>query len=473
MPRSRCLKIFLLLLVIVSSALAGSDPVDLFKRHRYEEAATLWERDIKSEPLDEKGVRSLKGLSMAFHQLGSLYNRLHLFSLAVSAEYYKGVFSEAKSALGLYYFGQVLYQNGSYDSAASSFDKAGKLGGTVIPEENEVFLSFAKDHGKTTGTSLANLKTNAAKWQLLDLSGADASAIPGDLKASSPRARRCRLSILARSSPIKVDEIHKALLAVIQDAENPEVSQDPGRNTQLNFYDPFVLETLSRAYAAISQGWQVRLLEEEKRFPGLQRKFATPRNLAETCLLRGQYSQALQYLGSDDNDVLNRIMKAKILGKMGKVAEARTLLDGVAADAKTPEILRELAESYYFLAIDFQKGLHLAKRALEDKDGTNYYRISAALLLATGKNDASLQEYAKGYKIEFRNRIDQIDPEYMADYSFAIFLTNKMRYEEVVETLFYLQKELPACRQMYYAMQGVSAGVARNYETQRIFRKGG
>jgi hypothetical protein len=68
--------------------------------------------------------------------------------------------------------------------------------------------------------------------------------------------------------------------------------------------------------------------------------------------------------------------------------------------------------------------------------------------------------------------MDQIDPEYMSDYSLAIFLTSKMRYEEVVETLYHLQKEIPACRQMHYAMQGISADEARGYESQRIFRKG-
>ena len=343
------------MLPLFSGAFAAQDPLDLFKRHRYEDAATLWEKDVRNSPLDEKGVRSLKGLSLASRQLGSLYSKLHPFSLALSAAYYKGVLSEAKSPLALYYLGQVQYQNGQWDSAASSFEKAGKSEGAKVPEENDVFLNYARAHGKNAGSG--SPKSNAAQWQALDLSGADVSAIPGDLKASTPRARRCRLSILARSASSSVEEIRKAIAAVIHDGQSPEISQDPGRNTQLNFYDPFLLETLSRAYLSVSQVWQTRLLEEEKRFPELQRKFGTTRGLAETCLLRGQYSQALQFLGPQDNDVPGRILKAKILGKLGKVGEARTLLEGATREAKSPEILRDLAESYYFLATDLQTGL--------------------------------------------------------------------------------------------------------------------
>ena len=350
------------------------------------------------------------------------------------------------------------------------------MGGAKVPQEDDVFLAYAtarrSNNLKPALTAKSNF-SNAAQWQALDLSGAEPSAIPADLKALSPRARRCRLSILVRSSSPMIAETYQALQMVLHDGQDPEMSQNPGRNTQLDFYDPFLLETLSRACFSLSQWWQMRLLEEEKRFPDLARKFSTPRSLAETCLLDGQYAKALQYLGPQDDDVEARLLRAKILGKSGRLSEARQLLQGVTREAKTPVILREVAESYYFLTIDLQKGLQLAMQALKDKDGANYYRISAALLLATGQNDAALQEYAKGYKIEFRNRIDQIDPEYMSDYSFAIFLSNKMRYEEIVETLYHLQKEIPACRQMHYAMQGISAASARSYEAQRIFRKGG
>ncbi|HAO99129.1 MAG TPA: hypothetical protein DCQ83_03685 [Fibrobacteres bacterium] len=451
---------------------AGEDPVDLFRRHRYEAAAAIWEKEVHGAVLDEKGVRSLKGLSMSYHQLGRLYSRLQPFSSAVASTYYKGILAEQKSALSLYYLGQLHYQGGRWDSAIVCFEKARKLGGDKVPEENDVFLGYATARKKKSANPALQPKSNAAQWQVLDLSGGEPSGIPAGLKAYSPRARRCRLSILSRSTIPLVNETYAALQAVLHDAGDPETIQDPGKNTQIDFYDPFLLETLQRGYFALSQWRQMQLLKEEKRFPELARKFETPSSLSETCLWRGQYADALQYLGQP-NDTEGRLLRARILGKQGKLSEARPLLEGAAKDEKNPVILREIAESYYFLAIDFQKGLKLASQALKDKDGASYFRIFAALLLASGQNDAALQEYAKGYKIEFRNRIDEIDPEYMVDYAHAIFLTSKMRYEEIVETLYHLQKEIPACRQIHYAMQGVSASQARNYESQKIFRKGG
>src|SRR3954464_1522016 len=131
-------------------AAASPDPVDLFKRHHYEQASALWEKDVRNAPLEEKGVRSLKGLSLAHHQLGSLYSRLHPFSQALLSEFYRGVLSQGQSPLALYYLGQVQYQKGRFDSAESCFEKARKSRAGKALEENEVFLAFAQARGKGT-----------------------------------------------------------------------------------------------------------------------------------------------------------------------------------------------------------------------------------------------------------------------------------------------------------------------------------
>ncbi len=461
---------------LILPALAGagpsSDPLDLLRRHRYEEAAANWEKDANASPLDEKGVRALKGVSLAYHQLGSLYARLHRFSLALGEEYYEGVLAGANSPLALYYLGQIQFQNSRWGDAVSSFEKARKQGGSKVPDVNEAFLAFARAKQKNLSDPGNLPQSNAALWQELDLYAAAPSAIPAGLKVDSPRARRCRLSILARSPEPMLPELRQSLKAVVED-QQPEVSQDPGKNTQIDFYDPYLLETLSRAYLIVAKWLQARLLEEEKKFPELAQKLFTRRNQAETCLLLGQYAEALEALGAEDNAVEARILRAKILGKLGKLADARALLEDVAQGTKNPAQIRDVAECYYFLSIDLDKGLQLSALALRDKNGANFYRTRAQLLMASDQADAAVQEFSKGYKIEFRNRIDQIDPEYMCDYSYAIFLTSKMRYDEIVETMYHLQKEFPACRQMHYAMQGISAALARGYEPGVIFRKGG
>jgi tetratricopeptide (TPR) repeat protein len=217
----------------------------------------------------------------------------------------------------------------------------------------------------------------------------------------------------------------------------------------------------------------LRIREEEKRFPELAAKFNTDEALAESCLRLGQYKEASVYLPKANTDFQIQLLKAQVLARTGKAGEARALLETLASGTKSAADRRDIADCYYLLGLDLDKGLKLAGMAVKDKNGPNYYRTYANLLFASGQTESAMQQYAKGYKIEYRNRIDQIDPEYMSDYAFAIFKTNKLRYEEIVETLYHLQKEFPACRQMHYCMQGISAGLARSYESQRIFRKGG
>jgi hypothetical protein len=247
---------------------------------------------------------------------------------------------------------------------------------------------------------------------------------------------------------------------------------DQGKNTQINFYDPFLLSTLSDAFYTLSKLTNLRIKEQERRFPELAVKFGTDLALAEAALRLGQVKEASAYLGSQPG-LQAGLLKAQLLARQKKAREAGQVLEELAKDLKSPSDRRDLAETYYLIGLELDKGLKLAAQAVRDRNGPNYHRTYAQLLFATGQTEAAIQQYAKGYKIEYRNRIDQIDPEYMADYSYAIFRTNKLRYEEIVETLYHLQKEFPACRQMHYCMQGISAGLARSFESQRIFRKGG
>jgi tetratricopeptide (TPR) repeat protein len=216
----------------------------------------------------------------------------------------------------------------------------------------------------------------------------------------------------------------------------------------------------------------LRIKNEEVKFPNLAAKFNTQFALAESCARLGQWKDALGYLGQS-MDFQSQILKAQIFANQNRVPEAKALLQTLANSSKSPSEQRDIADCYYLLRLDLDKGLKLAGQAVREKNSANFYRSYANLLFVNGQTEAAMQQYAKGYKIEYRNRIDQIDPEYMCDYSLAIFKTNKLRYEEIVETLYHLQKEFPACRQMHYCMQGISAGLARSYESQRIFRKGG
>ncbi|MDB5047635.1 MAG: hypothetical protein JWO30_706 [Fibrobacteres bacterium] len=472
--KTKGLLLFLLALLYLPSE-GKEDPVDLIRRHRYDEAVSAWDKDLDGGKLDEKGLRALKGKSLAYFRLGSLYGVYSTFSNAIMAEYYAALLESGASAIHYLYLGQIQYQSGKFADAKSSFEKAKKLGGAGpgILEMVDVFLFFARKRlGEATGEMNLGVKDNSSQWQAMELKGSGAGDIPQGMAGQSQRSRRCKLKILIRSNSSQVADVESTLKAVLNDAQQPEMYLDQGKNTQINFYDPFLMETLSDAYFTLSKLTNLRIKDEEKRFPELAAKFNTDQALAESCARLGQWKEAATYLPKD-GDIESQLVKAEVLAHSNKVGEAKSLLESVSNSAKNPSDQRDIADCYYLLGFDLDKGLKLAGQAVREKNGPNYYRTYANLLFATGQTESAMQQYAKGYKIEYRNRIDQIDPEYMTDYAFAIFKTNKLRYEEIVETLYHLQKEFPACRQMHYCMQGISAGLARSYESQRIFRKGG
>lgn len=460
----------LLIAAAATRSAAKEDPVELIRRHRYPEAIAVWDQDLQGGKLDVKGMRALKGKSLAYSRLGSLYGTFAGFSNAIMAEYYSNLLEDGAGAIHFAYLGQIQFQAGKYQDAKSSLEKARKLGGgESVQDLAEVFLHYARARlGENPGEA-PSVKDIGAQWQALELKGGDVSQGPA---GSSQRGRRCRLSLLIRAANPDQAAIEAALKPVLEDAQQPEAYLDEGKNTQINFYDPFLMRTLADAYYTLSKLTNLRIRQEEKRFPELAAKFGTDAALAEASVRLGQYKDASTFLPNDAS-METQLLKAQILAGVRKTGEAKSLLESLAKGAKNPQDRRDIADCYYLLGFDLDKGLKLAAMAARDRNSPNFYRTFANLLFATGQTEAAMQQYAKGYKIEYRNRIDQIDPEYMSDYAFAIFKTNKLRYEEIVETLYHLQKEFPACRQMHYCMQGISAGLARSFESQRIFRKGG
>lgn len=465
-----------LVLVLGLACLPGEsreDPVELIRRHRYEEAIAIFDRDMAAGKQDEKALlRSLKGRSLAYQRLGSLYDTFSRLSLAIMEDYYANLIEEGASGLNHLYLGQIQFRLGKHPEAKASFEAARKAGGApATAEMADVFHFFARrrlGEAGATGDPGLSPKDNAAQWQLAELKG----ELPAGLAGASQRGRRSRLSLLARSPNPSESDLEASVKAVLTDGQQPEMYLDQGKNTQINFYDPFLLGTLSDGFFALSKATNLRIKGAEGKFPDLASKFGTDLALAEACLRLGHLKEAAVLVGAG-NGLAGGILKAQLLALQRKPKEAGQLLESLAKDLKSPNDKRDLAEAHHLLGIELGQGLKLAASAVRDRNGPAYHRTYANLLFASGQPEAAIQQYAKGYKIEYRNRIDQIDPEYMADYSFAIFRTNKLRYEEIVETLYHLQKEFPSCRQMHYCMQGISAGLARSYESQKIFRKGG
>lgn len=456
---------------LLATVVAAADPVEMYRRHRYAQAVELWRQDSEAKKVDEKALRAWKGTALAYHQLGALYLRLAGFSETLSADYYAGVLEQASEPRANLYLGQILFHAGKTAEAAAQFSAASKFkfpSGALEADLLEVYQEAVKGKGE----GLKRFTSGEKAWLALDLRGVGPEAIPQGLEATDARERRSQLSLLTRSKKAAIDEVEALIPIVEEEGQQPEAVGDLGKSTQLNFYDPFVLRVLGRGYLALSKWTNERLLGQEKAFPALTAKFNTRLAMAESALLLEQPSEAMTILEPETGFDAERL-RARALAQSGNTKDAVANLKRLAAASRSASQKRDLAETFAIVGDGIDQGLSLISDALRDKPSSPYHRAHANLLLANGQADLAIKAFARGYKIENRNRIDQIDPEYMCDYSRALYDNYKLRYEEIVETLYHLQKEYPAARSMYYAMQGISAGMARNYDANPIFRKGG
>src|SRR5688500_19737228 len=104
-----------LVLILGLACLPGEsreDPVELIRRHRYEEAIALFDKDVAGGKQDEKTLRALKGRSLAYLRLGSLYDTFSRFSLAIMEDYYTNLIQEGVSGLNHLYLGQIQFRLG-------------------------------------------------------------------------------------------------------------------------------------------------------------------------------------------------------------------------------------------------------------------------------------------------------------------------------------------------------------------------
>jgi tetratricopeptide (TPR) repeat protein len=453
------------LLLSFAIGFSKEDPISLLQRHRYEAAISSWSKDLTGSRDGEAAMRAIKGQAIAYSRLGGLYENLHRFSLVIMLDYYEQLAETSLTANVALYLGQIHFKLGDAPKSRSWLEKAKAAGDATTQEMANVYL-------QALGASATTFSSLDAQWQAAELKpGTFSNAM--SQAPNSPRSRRCRLGLLAKDPKPNRILLEQALASVVRDGQEPEIVQDAGKNSQINFYDPDLLGALAKGCFALAKALNLELTDLAAKNPGLSAKFKTPLALAEACFKLGQNEEALRNLGNE-RSLEAELLRAQIFFKSKQVKRGQVILDSLESKAgRNASMKRDLAEVYYLCQLNPDKGLQLIDQALRDRNGPTYYRVQGGLLLAKGQGDAAIQQYAKGYKIEFRNRIDQIDPEYMSEYSFALYRNNKLRYEEIVETLYHLQKEFPPSRQMHYCMQGVSASLARSFEAQRIFRKGG
>ncbi len=450
----------------------ASDPLALLRRNRYLEAVKAWEKDAVEPAVSEKKIRALGGQAIAYQRLGSLYELLQGFAAELHNDYYKTVAKHYDSPILNLYRGQISYYNGHYPNAIQFFDKvlSSSKSAPFLNDMAKVYRHYGMNEIRKKKLSLIlRTKFSTVKWQLLQLD--EKADYPSDLACKNVRSYRNKLSIIVRQNTQREESVQNVLAQLLSKSEFAENYLDKGELTQVNFYDPLFFQTASQAFYYLAQLKYLSIESQGAAFPDLVEKFNTDYNLANIYFKLGLLDKAKSRLAAEGTpDFL--ILKARVMAAEGDNTEAKKLLKTAYKSSKNPEVQRDAGYAYFLTGLDNKLALKLTAKATKSRSISSFYRRNAAVLLGVGQIQKALELYGKGYKIQYRNSVEHIDPEYMTEYAHAIYKSGKMRYDEVIETLYYLQKSFPGCRQMHYCMQGIAAAESNNFANEKIFRKG-
>ncbi len=459
--------------LLLSFSFSGEDALSLLQRNRFIQAIEAWEHEAKAIKVSQAKLRAIKGQALAYHKLGVLYGLYHRTFTELVDEYYSKIGNHYPSPTLQLYQGQAAFYRSSYTKSLALMEKVinNRQSSSLERDMAKVYRHYAVNHiHKKRGRLILKSRHPEVLWQLTQLDSR--AALPKNLKSNSPRSLGNKLLILLRQKNLNERLIYDALKNLMEIGDDPEMVLNRGELTQVNFYNPQLYLILSKSFFTMSNIRYQFLIKTDKKYPELAKKFKTDFSLAENYFHLGKYELASKYIKHPKSSQ-ELLLVARIKAGEGKKKAAKNILDNIPLNKRATSITREVGYAYFDLDLHKVKGLQLTAKATRQKATSPYFRRYGLILLGLGKYQEALEVFAKGYKIQYRNSVDHINPEYMIDYAYTIFKASKMRYEEVVETLYHLQKAYPACRPLHYCMQGIAAAQTRAFGTQKIFKKGG
>jgi len=466
-------KIGFCLFLLMGSVLSQTNPVTLLKKHQYFQAIKVWDHDASQKSFTADKLKALKGQGIAYKHLGDLYSVFHKFSQELYKKYYESISKSSSSISLIFYKAQLEFYSGNYQLAIKLMESVIRDNRTVpqFRDLAKVYRHFSlnKIHRKK---GRFNLRSSfpSVTWQMHELD--ETKAIPVGVDTPDSRSHRNKLRMLVRQTNSSENEVKTHLQYFLNKREEAEYFLNKGKLTQVNFFDPLILETLAKTFYWLSGYRYEILIKHESKFPELAKKFHTSFSLAEINYHLDKLKIAEKYLKRVTSKK-GILLHAKIEVKRSNKKAARKILKSLEKTAKNPALLRELGFTYFETGLSNRKGLKYTQLALRKKKTSSNYRRYASILFSIGKTQESLDTFGKGYKIQYRNSVVHNDPEYMIDYAQTIFLATKMRYDEVIETLYHIQKAYPVTRSLHYSMQGIAAANTNTFESEKIFRKGG
>jgi tetratricopeptide (TPR) repeat protein len=468
--------------------------MDLYKRHRYEEAAGLLQSYLSSVKPGKEGAAYLS-IGMVYLKNARLYQELYHTSLSVHLDYFKrlsAVKGESKSRFVKLYMGGVLLEAGKAHEAASCFKAfiAESDSKRIKPKYKAIanvglgiswYLQGKKQKADNLWSGMKGsdpeiLSELAAAYNELGLMDRNPAAmcekslalLKGAGKEPSMRVIKNIIGVYVRSGHIeKGFDLLKNVDTRMFSYEEASI-----KNKVIRFYDPALLNNLSILYGKASMVY----LGKAAHYAKVQD--AAQYYLGEAYAMCGDDNRSLELIDSFMSNAKTpkaykdraKVIQAEHLYQKGQEAEAINILKALSHETNDPSLLAEIIFACGRLKIETPEIVKKASALAEAGEG----RIFSVLNFALGKYYLCRNDHEKalfymeaGRDKSNKNRIEYNDPLMLVNLAEAYYRTKQ--FSEALEIYFEMSNHFPVVRQIQVAIQGVYSMEQKSAGDVKIF----
>jgi len=494
----RVLLIFTLIAFLATPLYAADDTLDrgmeLYKKHRYEEAASMLQSYLSSVKPGKEGATYLSA-GMVYLKNAQLYQELYQTSLSVHLDYFKrlsAVKGESRSRFVKLYMGEVLLEAGKADEAASCFKAFMEEAHSknAAPKYRAIAkvglgVSYYLQGKKQQADNLwSGMKENDPEI-LSELAAAYSKLGLRERNPSEMCERALQLLIEAGKEPsirvmkniievhTRLGEIEKGLERVKQaDTRMFSYEEASIKNKVIRFYDLALLHNLSLLYGKAS----LEYLKKAANDPKL--KDTARYYLGEAYIMSGDVEHSLEMIDSFISTAKmpkpykNRakVMQATLQYQKGQKTEAISQLKMLSEEQNDPSLLAEILFACSRLKIEIPEILAKASTLAEAGEGRRFYILNYALgkyYLGRDDHEKALFYMEAGRDKSNKNRIEYNDPLMLVNLAEVYYRTKQ--FSEALEIYFEMSNHFPAVRQIQVAMQGVYSMEQKSAGDVKIF----
>ncbi len=492
------MRLFLLsavLLTICGAAYAAEDPLTLgmklYEKRHYEEAANLLRQSLATAGADRVGGINL-ALGMTYLKNATLHRELQQTSAVIYSEYLKRLSAQGKggSRFVSLYLAELLLDNGKPGEAAPLLERF--LAGENLPVQ---YLAIAKaelglcyhmqgdqDKAKQLWESVAVSDPEvqgalAAVYGRVGMAEREPLAMCDKAIAAAKKGGKkipMRLVKDALSVYASLSQTDKGLDLIRQaDLRTFSYEEKLGKNKTIYFYDPALLELLTKLYGQAALTYLARSAADTKLRDTAEYYLGEAHYRFGSLEQASRFSAASVAAGKLPPSYRSRasVREAAILFRQGRKAEAVKEWEGLAQKLPAdPELLAETVAACAELKAEAPKVLQRATTAAESGEGKKFFSVNAALgaYYLDRKNYAKAVSFMEaGRDKGNKNKIEANDPLLLVELAEAYYRIKK--FSEAQEIYFEMGKQFPQVRQIQDALQGIYSREQKSAGDVRIF----